>query len=193
MIRYADMETYVVKSLETHLFFGRIMKEHAFFLQVSFPEIEQSYKRQASWYRVRFEQILDITVRLANGKVSKNVLTSGEVVTRYTQKVERQTTRFTGVPLQIGITQAEQRLKSGYPGRVDKKTVEQIRRINNKVLGLLEGLISLKERILQDVLSCRVFTTNYPLLIEHILREARWYRQIILNIENGCFFEKDSR
>ena len=31
------MEEYVTSSLETHLFFGRIMKEHALFLQAGFP------------------------------------------------------------------------------------------------------------------------------------------------------------
>ena len=32
-----SMEKYVRASLETHLFFGRIMKEHALFLQAGFP------------------------------------------------------------------------------------------------------------------------------------------------------------
>ena len=31
------MREYVTTSLETHLFFGRIMKEHALFLQAGFP------------------------------------------------------------------------------------------------------------------------------------------------------------
>lgn len=31
------MDQYIKTSLETHLFFGRIMKEHALFLQADFP------------------------------------------------------------------------------------------------------------------------------------------------------------
>lgn len=31
---------------------------------------------------------------------------------------------------------------------------------------------------------CRLYTANYPLLIEHILREAKLYRQTILELEN---------
>ena len=51
------------------------------------------------------------------------------------------------------------------------------------MLGSLNGLISFKEEVLREMTGCRLYTTNYPLLIEHILREARLYRQTILEIE----------
>ena len=35
------------------------------------------------------------------------------------------------------------------------------------------------------MLRCRIFTVNYPLLIEHIIREAKLYRTFIRNIETG--------
>lgn len=38
--------------------------------------------------------------------------------------------------------------------------------------------------LLREVLNCRVFTTNYPLLIEHILREAKLYRQYVMMLQN---------
>ena len=38
------MKEYVSTSLETHLFFGRIMKEHALFLLAAFPAGETEYK-----------------------------------------------------------------------------------------------------------------------------------------------------
>ena len=62
--------------------------------------------------------------------------------------------------------------------------------LNQKVLRLLEGLIVFKERMLHEVVSCNLYTANYPLLIEHILREARWYRDRLLDIENGCQMRK---
>lgn len=43
-----NMENYVRASLETHLFFGRIMKEHALFLQAGFPAGETGYRSKAS-------------------------------------------------------------------------------------------------------------------------------------------------
>lgn len=55
--------------------------------------------------------------------------------------------------------------------------------LNRQMLKRLNGLISFKEEILGKVTSCRLYTANYPLLLEHILREARLYRQIILELE----------
>ena len=40
------MKNYVTVSLETHLFFGRIMKEHAFFLLAGFPEKEEAFRQE---------------------------------------------------------------------------------------------------------------------------------------------------
>ena len=36
-----------------------------------------------------------------------------------------------------------------------------------------------------DVLECKLFTVNYPLLIEHIIREAKLYRQYVSMLLNG--------
>ena len=56
------MTNYVKTSLENHLFFGRIMKEHALFLMAGFPAIETSYINEANWYRDMLENgLLDPT------------------------------------------------------------------------------------------------------------------------------------
>ena len=114
---YKDMEEYVTASLKTHLFFGRIMKEHALFLQ------------------------------------------------------------------------AEERLRAGCGKYMDHEMADrmgcQIRRLNQCVLQLLNGLIMFKKQILREVTSCRLYTANYPLLIEHIIREAELYRQILTMLEEG--------
>lgn len=180
------MEKYIARSLELHLFFGRIMKEHALFLLASFPDVETGFKKKADWYREQFEHVLDMTVHLADGRVREMVLDSGEVVTEYTVMAERQTQRFTGIPIQTGITRRELQLQPGCSMRWNQRTAQQIRNLNQKVLCLLDGLIVFKERILHEVVSCNLYTANYPLLIEHILREARWYRDRLLDIESGC-------
>lgn len=185
------MHQYITRSLETHLFFGRIMKEHSLFLLVSFPEVNGDYKRQADWYRGQFEQVLEMVVRLADGRVREEVLRSGEVVTEYTGKAERQTQRLTGVPIKISITRAEERLQAITGNPLDRSVLNLVRDLNRRALMLIHGLIALKENILQDVLSCNMYTTNYLLLIEHILREAKWYRQRLVNIERGCVPEED--
>lgn len=187
------MKNYVVTSLETHLFFARIMKEHSLFLLASFPEKEVNFKKDADWYREQFERALSAVVRLANGNVGESILDSGEVVTEFTQKAERQTRKLTGISIDIRITQAQERLQAGYMENVDSDMVQRVRRLNQRILRLLDGLIDLKERILKEVLSCELYTTNYPLLIEHILREAKLYRQTIMDVENGCVQKMSSK
>ncbi len=179
------MRNYVAASLETHLFFGRIMKEHSLFLLAAFPAGENNYRKEADWYREQFEKALEQAVQLANGNVGEEVLRSKEVVTAYTESAERQTRKLTGIPIDIQITQAEKRLQAGGMKRPGRETMQRVRRLNQRIMRLVAGLIGFKERILRDVLSCNLYTANYPLLIEHIIREARWYLQALRDIENG--------
>lgn len=88
------MENYVRTSLETHLFFGRIMKEHALFLLAGFPAGETEYREKADWFRQQFEEALADVVCLADGSVGQEVLRSEEAVTEFTEMAERQTEKF---------------------------------------------------------------------------------------------------
>ena len=91
------MKEYIRASLETHLFFGRIMKEHSLFLLAGFPAKEEELIRRADRFREEFEAGLRRTVELADGIVSRSVLSSGEIVTEFTQKAECQTEDLTGI------------------------------------------------------------------------------------------------
>lgn len=177
------MKEYIRLSLETHLFFGRIMKEHSLFLLAGFPAKEKEFIRRADRFREEFENGLRKTVELADGMVSESVLNSGEVVTEFTQKTECQTEKLTEIPIDVKITEAEKRLRSGNCMMVNRQMAFQVRMLNRKMLHSLNGLISLKEEILREMTMCRLYTTNYPLLIEHILREAKLYRQTISELE----------
>lgn len=179
------MENYVRASLETHLFFGRIMKEHALFLQAGFPAGETGYRSKASWYRDEFEKVLWQTVRFSDGMVGKDVLCFGEVFTEYTVMAEQQTGRLTKIPIDVRITQAEENLQAGREACKDERMARRIRQLNHHVLHLLGGLIEFKKQILQEVTCCRLFTVKYPLLIEHIIREAELYQKMIASLEDG--------
>ena len=187
------MTDYVRVSLENHLFFGRIMKEHSLFLMAGFPSIETSLINEANWYRDMMENALREAVRLANGNVGEDVLRSGELVTEYTQEAERQTSRFTGIPIDSQITRAEERLRAGSMNATSPEMEQRVRQLNQRVIQLVRGLLDFKERVLAEVLECRLFTANYPLLIEHIIREASQYLQIIEGIENGRMPNQDSK
>lgn len=49
---------YITNSLELHLFFGRIMKEHALFLKAGFTPANASFSEKAEFYKNEFEKVL---------------------------------------------------------------------------------------------------------------------------------------
>lgn len=175
---------YVIKSLELHLFFGRIMKEHSFFLKAGFTPAASSFSNKAEYFMKEFEKLLCQAVTLANGVVRTNVLNSDEIVTEFTAKAEKQTEHFTGIPINKLLTQRELQLISGESTcHVSPESWSRVCRLNRTALKLLNGLISFKENVLHNVLNCEIFTANYPLLIEHIIREARLYREYVSVLE----------
>ena len=179
-----NFNCYVTKSLELHLFFGRIMKEHALFLRAGFTPADPTFSEKAEFYIKEFEKFLNEAVTLSNGIVGREVMNSGEVVTEFTALAEKQTERFTGICIDKDITRRTQNLKcrERQIGNLSQ-TVRKVRSLNRTAIRLLDGLINFKETILKCVLQGEMFTMNYPLLIEHILREARLYRRYVEVLE----------
>ncbi|MGN0425809.1 MAG: DUF2935 domain-containing protein [Acetatifactor sp.] len=173
------MENYTTLSLETHLFFSRIMKEHGLFLEAGFVCADTSWSSRADWFRRQFEDLLRDTVRLSNRRVNPDILRSGELVTEYTIPAERRTEQLSGVQIDSRISEKQLALQSGCQVRVDRELFMAVNELNRRALCLLNDFIDFKEDILRQVKECRLFTVNYPLLIEHILREAKLYRATV--------------
>ena len=186
-------QDYVVDSLELHLFFARIMKEHSLFLKAGFTPPGAAFARESEMFLRRFEAILSRAISLSNHIVRRCVLDSGEVFTRFTDKAECQTQRLTGIAIDRQLTARAMCLSGSDCGAelcIAPSLATQVCRLNRDALAQVEGLISLKERMLKQVCSCCLFTVNYPLLIEHILWEARLYRTRLRELEGmkdcGC-------
>ena len=186
------MEHYVRISLETHLFFARIMKEHALFLQAGFVKKDEEWIRRADYFRRQFEELLRDTVQMSNRMVSESFLNSGEMVTKYTMDTEAKTTDLSVILIDRRITAAQMHMECGLNYKADRDDVRIIHKLNERAVWLLNGLIEFKERLLCEVKECRMFTGNYPLLIEHITREAKLYREIIegmMKNQKVCFHQ----
>lgn len=179
------MENYVTMSLELHLFFDRIMKEHSFFLQVGFVEKDVEYIKKASWFRTQFEKLLEEAVKMSNLMIPREVLKSGEIVTEYTLPAENKTSCLTGVPINSQITADEYSLKSGYCSKQNQELIKKVYLLNQKAWQLVSQLIHFKEQVLEEVSECRLYTTNYPLLIKHIIREAKLYQSLLKELETN--------
>lgn len=174
---------YIRQSLETHLFFARIMKEHSFFLQVGFTPRDHKFTEHAEELSKSFGELLAEVTSVSDGVVSMDLLQSGEVVTQYTLEAEKVTEFYTGVPFDKRLTEAELKLMHGSAHQ--KQNLERtVAIINRRALILLDNIIQFKTTILNNVLECKMFTFNYPLLIDHILREARLYRNLIRRLQN---------
>lgn len=177
---------YIETSLELHLFFGRIMKEHSLFLRAGFTPANPDFSAKAEFYLEEFQKLLSQAVALSSGLVRDEVLSSGELITEFTALAEEQTECLTGIPIDKSITAKTRQLICGGSQRcVDPELLQQVRRLNKVAIRLLDGLIQLKETILCKVLQGEMFTANYPLLIEHILREAKLYRKYLEQLERN--------
>jgi hypothetical protein len=175
---------FIKQSLGLHLFFARIMKEHAFFLETSFTPRDASFTQQADAFRREFDGLLGEAVSLSNGVVNPGILQSGEVITPFTLNAERATTFFTGVQIPIQLTQAEAGLAGSGTITANPMLERRVFALNQRAINATAALIRFKINILSNVLSCKMFTFNYPLLIRHILREAELYLLQLRRLQN---------
>lgn len=175
---------FVRKSLELHLFFARIMKEHSFFLQLGFTPRDSKYTQEANMFRREFDNLLREVILLSDGVISHEVLTSGEVVTPYTLDAEKASSFYTGVNIPIELTMDEYQLMGNSNRARNPYLEDRVYNVNRKAIDLISKLIQFKSDILSNVLSCKMFTVNYPLLIDHIMREARLYLYMVQRLNN---------
>ncbi|NLV50196.1 MAG: DUF2935 domain-containing protein [Clostridiales bacterium] len=174
---------FVRQSLALHLFFIRIMKEHSFFLELGFTPRDYNLTNQADYFRKAFDAMLADTIALSGGVVSNEVLKSGEVITPYTLKAETVSSYYTGIRIRTELTEAQAGLE-GDGMAVSPLLEQRVQALNNNAINLVSSLIQFKSAILSGVLSCSLFTMNYPLLIDHILREAKLYLTMIQRLQN---------
>jgi hypothetical protein len=174
---------YISQSLGLNLFFARIMKEHSFFLQVAFTPRDKDFSRTADEFRMAFDRFLGDVIAASDQAVDPAFLRSGEIVTPYTLDAEEATKFYTGVDIATELTRMEEDMSAGRMDGMDRTTTGRVDRLNNRALDLVGKLIGFKNRILRDVLTCRMFTLNYPLLIDHITREAVLYQQMLRRLQ----------
>lgn len=173
------MQNYIISSIETHLFFARIMKEHALFLEAGFPCCNQNWIRRCDWFKQQFENLLFRAIRIADETVGSRILNSCELTTEFTLAAEQATQALSGIPINQKLTVLTNNLRCGNFDCNDAVLFNTVHQMNQQALPLIRQLIDFKESILREVENQRLYTSNYPLLIKHILREARLYHDTI--------------
>ncbi|MCX7773669.1 MAG: DUF2935 domain-containing protein [Clostridia bacterium] len=177
-------EEYVRMSLELNLFFARIAKEHSIFLESGFTGRDTRFAEEADNFKVKFEGLLSETIMLANGVIGPETASSGEFVTPYTLNAEQVSAYYTGIRINTGLTQAEASIGGHASLVITPQLEQQVYNLNQRAIALTSALAQFKTTVLNNVISCKMFTTNYPLLLDHIIREAHFYLQMLTKLQN---------
>lgn len=151
---------------------------------MGFTPRDANFTQQADAFRMEFDGLLGEAISLSNGVVNPDVLQSGEVITPFTLNAEMATIYFTGIQIPTRLTQAEAELMGGGVTSANSRLEQHVSALNQRAINATAALIQFKTNILSNVLSCRMFTFNYPLLITHIIREAELYLQQLRRLQN---------
>lgn len=169
------------RSLRLNLFFLRILKEHAIFLVAALLPVNAELIDEGKKIHQRFNKLLQQAVKLAAGQID----IVSDAVTPYTLEAEHKTVSLSQFPIDTEITVTENKLRKRQA--VDFVDIsESVRKLNDDAASAARWIIHYKTKILNEFLACRLFTFNYPLLIEHIRREALEYLDNLEHLQNGA-------
>ncbi len=174
---------YISHSLETNLFFLRIIKEHAIFAAASLPPRGRRIAGQLVAMKNSFEELLSEAIELADRAVSYEVLASDELVTDFTLEAERKTQFLTGIPINTGLTKRELELRAPGKSRNDELK-EEVELLNRRAMAMTKEAVAFKTKLLNSVLECKVFSYTYPSMLEHVIEESRYYVMLLKKLED---------
>lgn len=180
-----DKKDFIIKSLELNLFFQRIFKEHSIFLEASFTPKNQNLIYTSEVFKNQFTKLLYETISLSRCAGLTDVLNSQEIVTQYTLPAEKATEYFTGIYIDSRLTGFELSLETEKCSKDLSLLTQRVQLLNNQSISAANSLATFKLTLLNNVLSCKLYTTAYPLLIDHILREAKFYVMLLKRLQSG--------
>ncbi len=174
---------YMQDSMELNLFFLRILKEHALFMQLGFTPKDKALADRAAAMGAQVAELLKQAIVLSKGYIPEEIMTSGELFTRFTEEAERQTEYFTGVPIDTQITRSEYDLGGNITPPPSMKP--QVDALNQNALALARQILQFNQNVVDDVAACRIFTTNYLTMLDHTAREAQHYVFMLTTLMSG--------
>lgn len=178
-------EMYVQWSLQYHLFWLRILKEHAIFIEATMPPPGRSLALAADAYKQNYDQFLITAVSLSNGVLPLEVLQSGQFYTLFTEEAERLAEQYTGIKINTDITISEYDIEPlTVPLHVTSNMEQEISLLNQNILSMTNSFVQFQSNLLNNRSSCGLFTMMYTGDILHVLLEAKRYQMILSALEN---------
>lgn len=177
-------EDYIRLSIQNNLFWIRIMKEHAVFIEATMPPPGRQYANQAGRFKQNYDRLMRLTIRLSNGVIQADDLHSGQFYTQYTIEAEQQAQISTGINIDTNLTRLEQNIEPYSPNCAVNTYMEQsISALNENLLSLTNSFVRFKAELLDLRTTCGLFTMMYTADIEHVLLEAQRYQKILLGLQ----------
>lgn len=178
-------QRYINQSLELNLFFLRIMKEHSIFLEAAFTAKDKDLIRKAEDFKNEFTKLLSQAISLSEGVIPFRVLASNQIVTKYTLEAERATQDASGIFIDSRLTAREYSLSHNMNSKNILTLIDEVYMLNEDSISAVKMIAEFKAKLLKNVLTCKTFTNTYPLLIDHILREAIMFKELLTKLQNG--------
>lgn len=175
-------EEYIRLSMENNLFWTRIMKEHAIFIESSMPAPQRQLAVQADQFKQQFERLLAESIRLANGIVSGKALQSGQYFTRYTEAAEQATQQLTGIAINSDLTRMEYNIQPSGSYSAAQQKAQEVSMLNQYILSQVNAFARFKSDLYNLQASCRLFTFLYTSVYEHVFHEAQRYIEILTGL-----------
>jgi len=179
---------FVRESLDLHLFFARIMREHAIFMQAGFLPKDVLYAQQAEQFKCQYDEILKEAIMMSDCTASIDVLRSRELVTDKTLRAEQQTQTLTGIPIDMILTTEELKLKPDL-GTIPSGIEPHISALNQKTMVLTASFAEFKAKVLEQVTQCCLSTNLFPAQFEHVYEEALFYLKVLKRLQNNKFID----
>ena len=176
------------ESLDLHLFFARIMREHAIFMQGAFLGKDVTYVQQAEQFKCQYDEILKAAIMLSDCTASGEVLQSEELITDKTLRAEQKTQELTGVAIDMSLTAEELKLNPDLE-TIPAEIEPQVKALNQKALVLTSAFAEFKARVLDQITHCCLTSNLFPLQFEHVYKEALFYLKILKRLENNQFVD----
>lgn len=174
---------YVRYSLETNLFFLRIVKEHAIFAAASLPPKNRAVTNSLIAMKNSFEELLAEAIELSDRVISHDVLASDELVTDFTLAAEIKTQFLTGIPINTDLTRRELELRAGKKFRSGNGLNEEVSELNRKAMAMTKSAAAFKKKLLRSVEECKAFSYTYPSMLHHVIEESEYYVMLLEKLE----------
>lgn len=175
------IDAFIRQSLELNVFFLRIMKEHAYFIAGAFPLKYAHMISEAKAFNSQFHDLLSEAIDISEGVIDIR----NDMVTKDTMDAEKKTAALSGSPIDTILTVTEiSRIGRRLFQQTDPNLDARVKNLNAKAMIAVRNFIRYMSGIIEAVKACKAFSFNYPLMTDHLRREALEYASQLAMYQN---------